>query len=86
MCEIFIVYYFSKPIKMKINDIEIPKESLRGGSYVTIEGKNYCENFSQGSSETHQVLVGEDTVPDGKVSDQFLTLVKNLRMTMRKFK
>ena len=46
------------------------------GGYVTIEGKNYCEKFSQGSSETHQVLVGEDTVPDGKVLDQFLTFVK----------
>ena len=53
------------------------------GGYVTIQGKNYCENFSQGSSETHQVLVGEDTVPDGKVLDQFLTLVKFLRMTMK---
>ena len=35
------------------------------GGYVTINGKNYCENFSQGSTETHQVLIGEDTVPFG---------------------
>ena len=35
------------------------------GGYVTINGKNYCENFLKGSTETHQVLIGEDTVPDG---------------------
>ena len=30
-----------------------------------LQVKNYCENFSQGSTETHQVLIGEDTVPFG---------------------
>ena len=42
------------------------------GGYVTITHngitQNFCENFSQGSTETHQLLIGEDTVttaPDG---------------------
>ena len=38
------------------------------GGYITINGKNYCEMFTKGKTETHEILVGEETVPDGNVS------------------
>ena len=31
------------------------------GGYVTINGQKFCKNFRCGSTETHQVLIGEDT-------------------------
>jgi hypothetical protein len=34
------------------------------GGYVKIDGKKYCEKFENGKSETHEVIVGPDTVPD----------------------
>ena len=36
------------------------------GGYITIDGKNYCENFSGGRRETHEVLIGSDTEPEGR--------------------
>ena len=38
------------------------------GGYITINGVNYCEAFldNGGHLETHQVLVGADTQPEGK--------------------
>ena len=33
---------------------------------MTIAGKKYCEGFKSGKVETHEVLIGEDAVPDGK--------------------
>jgi hypothetical protein len=36
------------------------------GGYITINGISYCGSFSGGSSETHEVLVGEDTERDGE--------------------
>ena len=37
-----------------------------GGAYMTIAGKRYCDNFQTGSTETHEILIGKETVPDGK--------------------
>ena len=37
-----------------------------GGAYMTIAGKRYCDNFQTGSIETHEILIGKETVPDGK--------------------
>ena len=35
------------------------------GGYITINGTNYCENFNRGRLETHEVLIGYDTEPEG---------------------
>jgi len=33
---------------------------------MTIAGKRYCDDFQTGSIETHEILIGKETVPDGK--------------------
>jgi hypothetical protein len=37
------------------------------GGYIVINGNTYCEGFNGGSLETHEILVGDDTEPDGKI-------------------
>ena len=36
------------------------------GGFITINEINYCENFNSSSLETHEVLIGSDTEPEGK--------------------
>ena len=38
---------------------------------ITINGISYCGGFLSGSSETHEILVGDDTEPDGKIFIQY---------------
>ena len=37
------------------------------GGYININGISYCGSFKNGTSVTHEVLVGDATQPDGKI-------------------
>ena len=39
-------------------------DGWHGGS-ITINGKTYCRNFNSGSLETHEILIGYNTKPEG---------------------
>ena len=38
------------------------------GGYITVAGTKYCENFNSSSLETHEILIGSDTEPEGKIT------------------
>ena len=41
------------------------------GGYITVNGAKYCENFDSSSLETHEILIGDDTEPEGKLTAQY---------------
>ena len=41
------------------------------GGYITIDGKDYCDAFRKGDLETHEILIGADTEPEGKFNAYF---------------
>ena len=40
------------------------------GGYITINGTEYCKNFNSSSLETHEILIGDATEPEGKLAAQ----------------